>query len=148
MGRMIVGAFDGISVTNDADQNIWAITAGSANKIIIHGFELTSAATVAEDLAILLRRESTAAAGTAVTEENLDEDDGAITATMITLDLTPGTPDGVLGAWQWEQLGPLTYLPTPEMRPVVQESGIIVLNLGTALTATTAMSGYVVWEEI
>ncbi len=148
MGRMIVGAFDGISVTNDADQNIWALTAGSANKLILHGFEISSAATVAEDLAMLLRRESTAAAGTAVTEENLDEDDGAITAVMITLDLSPGTPDGVLGAWQWEQLGALIYMPTPEMRPVVQESGRIVLNLGTALGATTAMSGHVVWEEI
>jgi len=148
MGRMIVGAFSGISVTNDADQNIWAITAGSANKIKIHGFELYSASIVAEILKLELRRESTAAAGTAVTEENLDEDDTAPTATMITLDISPGTPDGILAAYQWEQLGPLIFLPTPEIQPVVQEGGRIVLNLNSVLGATTLMSGHVYWEEL
>lgn len=148
MGRMVTGAFGGISVTNDADQNIWAITAGANNKIKIHGFEIYSASIVAEILDLELRRESTAAAGTVVSEQNLDEDDGTITAVMVTLDLSPGTPDGVLAAFQWEQLGPLIYMPTPAMQPVVQEGGRIVLNLGTALGGTTAMSGYVVWEEI
>lgn len=146
---MYTGPFSGISVTNDADQNIWAITAGANNKVIIHGFELYSAATTAEVLVMQLRREDAAAAGTSVTESPLDEDDSAATATMITLDTTPdATPGAVLAAFQWEQLGPLIYLPTPEMRPIVQESGIIVLHLGTALGATTSMSGFVIWEEI
>ncbi len=145
---MYSGPLDQIAVTNDADQNIWALTAGSANKLVLHGFELYSAATVSEDLRIKLRRETTAAVGTAVVEAPLDEDDSTNTATMITLDLTPGTPGDVIAGFQWEQLGPLTFMPTPEMRPVVQESGIIVLHLETALGATTNMSGWVIWEEI
>jgi hypothetical protein len=145
---MVTGAFGGISVTNDPDQNIWVLTAGANNKLKLHSFELYSASIVAEILDLELRRESTAGAGDVVSEQNLDEDDGAITAVMITLDLSPGTPDGVLAAYQWEQLGPLIYMPTPAMQPVVQEGGRIALNLGTALGGTTLMSGHVVWEEI
>jgi len=148
MGRMVVGAFDSLSVTTDSDQNIWALTAGSSNKLKLHGFELSSASQVAESVQMLLRRESTAAAGTTVSEQKLDEDDGTITAVMVTLDLSPGTPSGELGSWLWEQLGSLVYMPTPAMQPVVQEGGIIVLNLGTALGGTTLWSGHVVWEEI
>jgi hypothetical protein len=149
MAGIYRGAFDGISVTNDSDQNIWALTAGSADKIVVHEIMLTSAATTAEILNITLRRETTAAAGTTVTPSENDEGNTTTTtATMITLDLTPGTPGDVLANWQWEQLGPLHYLPTPETRPVIQESGILVMHLGTALAATTAMSGWVVWQEL
>lgn len=148
MGRIIYGPIDDISVTNDADQNIFVLTAGANDKIKLHGFEITSAKTAAEILRLQLRRETTAGAGGAVVEAKADEADGAITATMVTLDLTPGTPGDVLMGFQWEQLGPLGHVWTPKMSPLVQEAGIIVLHLETALAATTNMSGWVCWEEI
>ncbi len=149
MGRMVTGAFDNIQVTNDADQDIFAITAGANNKIKLHWLELYSAVTVAENLRMKLRRVDLAAAGTAVTEALLDEDDGTITATMITLDTTPdATPGDLIAAFQWDQLAPLVYQPVPKAIAKVQEAGIIVLHLETALAATTSMSGWAIWEEL
>ncbi len=149
MGRMYFAPFDGLAVTNDSSQDIWEITAGSANKVIIHGFEMTSAKTTAEIVALRLVRYATSGSvgGTAV-EVPRDEDDAAVTAAVETLNTTPGGTPVVLMGWQWEQLGPLVYLPTPETRVVVQESGILALNLQTALAATTNWSGHLVWEEI
>ena len=149
MGRMIVGAFDNIAVTTDADQDIWTLGAGANNKIKLHWFELYSAQTGAENLRLQLRRVSEAGGGAAVTEAKLDEDDGAITGNLTTLDTIPdATPGDVLAGYQWEQLGPLIFQPTPELRPILQESGIVALHLQTALAATINMSGFVVWEEI
>jgi len=48
MGRIVFAPFDGLAVTNDSSQDIWEITAGATNPVIIHGFELTSASIVAE----------------------------------------------------------------------------------------------------
>ncbi len=149
MGRMVVGAFDNIAITTDADQDIWSLVAGSANKVIIHWIELYSAAVAAENLRIKLRRVSDFPAGSGVTEAKLDEDDGGITAVMRTIDLAPdSTPGDLLAAFQWDQLSPLVYQPTPEARPVMEEAGVLVLHLETALAATTNMSGWIVWEEI
>ena len=149
MGRMYIAPFDGLSVTTDSTQDIWEITAGSANKVIIHGFELTSAATTAETIQLVLQRYATSGTGGGTaTEVALDEDDSSVTAAVETLNTTIGGTPIVLMGWQWEQLGPLVYLPTPENRIVVQESGILGLSLKTALSGTTLMSGHIVWEEI
>jgi len=149
MGRMYIAPFDGLAVTTDSTQDIWEITAGSANKVIIHSFEMSSASIVAEivDLRLVRYATSGSVGGTAV-EVALDEDDSAVTAAVETLNTTPGGTPIILMGWQWEQLGPLVYLPTPETRIVVQESGILALNLQTALGATTNWSGHLVWEEI
>jgi hypothetical protein len=137
-----------LSVTNDADQDIFQLTAGSANKIKLHGFELYSAAIAAEAVRLRLVRRTTDGNGSAATAVKPDEDDGTITGAVETLATTPGTAGDVLAEYVWEQLGPLVHLPTPEMRIMIQEGGRIGLNLLTALGATTVMAGSVVWEEI
>ena len=149
MGRIIYTPFDALSVTNDADQNIWELLAGSANKAILHGWELSSAETSAEAARLRLMRFTTGGTGgTAATEVLKDEDDGSITGAVIRLATTPGTAGDILQAWQWEQLGPVGQLYTPEMRPIVQEAGRIGINLQNALAATRTWSGWVAWEEI
>lgn len=148
MGRIVRAPIDAISVTNDSDQDIWQLVAGANNKIILHEFQVTSASEVAEILDIELIRRSTTGTGTAVTEVANDEDDGSITAVATVLITTPGTPGDILESYQWEQLGPLGHLWTPETRPVIQESGRIALHLSTALGGTTVMSGFLIWEEV
>jgi len=148
MGRIVYCPLVNLSVTNDADQDIFQLTAGAANKLKVHGFELYSAAIAAEALRFRLVRRSTDGNGGAATAVKADEDDGAITGAVETLALTPGTAGDVLAEFSWPQLGPLVFLPTPELRPTVQEAGRIALNLLTALAATTVMTGWVAWEEI
>lgn len=149
MGRIIRQAIDNVSVTTDADQDVWELTAGANNKLVLHEFVMYSAATTAEALRLrLIRRTGAGTGGTAATEVRNDEDDGAITAAVATLVTTPGTPGDILEGYQWEQLGPLQRLWTPETRPVVQEGGRLGLNLSTALGSATNWSGLLIWEEI
>ena len=149
MGRMVLAPFVDLAVTSDATQDIWEITAGATNPLIIHGFELTSAKTTAELVSLRLVRYATSGSvgGTAV-EVLADVDDGAITAAVETLNTTPGGTPTVLMGFQWEQLGPLVYLPTPESRIIVQSAGILALNTLSAPAATTNWSGHLIWEEL
>ncbi len=145
---MIIGPINAILVTNDSDQNIFVLTAGGSSPLTLHEFFLTSAAIVAENLSLQLRRETTAGAGGGVTEATLaDGNTTTPTATMVTLDLSPGTPGDILPCFEWEQLGPLHYQPTPKAMITVDAGNRIALHLGTALAATIVMSGYVIWEE-
>ena len=145
--RIVYGALKDVSITSDATQDIWSLMAGSNTQIILHGFELYSADTAAEIVSLSLQRISAAGTGgSAVTEQAANEGLGTISATMLTDVETPGTPDGVLMGFQWEQLGPIGHVFTPEMRP------ISVLSQGFALVCNTAVamtvSGWVCWEEI
>lgn len=148
MGRMVTAAFDSVAIDSDATQDLWALMAAATNKLILHGWEITSADTTAEIIACKLQRISATSTGTAVDEVKLDGDDGAITGIMLVESLTPGTPiaNSVLAGFQWEQLGPLGQVYTPEMRPVIEVSNGIALTCSTAAAIT--MSGWVCWEEI
>lgn len=153
VARMYGAPFEDISVTNDSDQDLWELTAGSNRKVIVHGFGLTSAQGItAAELARLrlVRRTTAGTGGSAVTEVKLDPDnDISPEAALVQLVTTPGTPGDVLPAcWQWSQQGELLYLPPPEMRIIVPKTARIGLNLLSALGGTRKMSGWVIWEEI
>lgn len=149
MGRMYTVPLVGISVTNDSDQDIFEMVNGSAAAAILHGFELNSTLTTDERVSLrLLRRSTTGSGGSAATEVPLDAGDSAAALAVASLVTTPGTAGAVLQAWQWSQLAPLIYLPTPEARIVIAPSGRLALNLQTAVASTRTWSGYVVWEEL
>ena len=150
MGRMVIAPFVDLAVTSDATQDIWEITAGATNPIIIHGFELSSAKIAAELVSLrLVRYAVSGSGGGTATEVLVDEDGGfTITAAVEQLNTTPGTTPTVLMGWQWEQLGPLVYLPTPETRIRLEATGILALNTLSAPAATTNWSGHLIWEEI
>jgi hypothetical protein len=40
MGRMVYCPLVALSVTNDADQDIWELAAPSGNKLVLHGWEV------------------------------------------------------------------------------------------------------------
>ncbi len=149
MGRIYTVPFDALSVTNDADQDIFEIVNGSTVAAVLHGFELHSTLTTDERVRLrLCRRSTTGSGGTGSTEVPLAAGDSAAAAAVSHLVTTPGTIGAILKAWQWSQLAPLIYLPTPETRPVIAPSGRLCLNLQTAVAATRTWSGYVTWEEI
>jgi hypothetical protein len=149
MGRMVQAPINSITIGADAAQDLWSLVAASTNKIILHGWEITSDATEATLLEVTLQGVTGhGSSGSSLTAVKLDADDGAITASAEVGNTTPGTPGGVgvLAGFQWEQLGPLGQVYTPEMRPVIE------VSTGIALTCNTAdafeMSGWICWEEI
>jgi len=149
MARIYTVPLDAISVTNDADQDIWEITASAGKIVILHAFSLTSSHTVDERLRLrLMRRTTNGTGGSAATEVAHDAGNGvAATAAVVTLATTPGSAGAIMHGFQWSQQGELLYLPTPEMRPVVAASGILALNLNSATGGTRTWSGYVSWSE-
>ena len=58
MGRIYYAPFDDIQVTNDADQDVWELGA-ITNKLILHGWEMTSELVAAENVDLRLVRRST-----------------------------------------------------------------------------------------
>jgi len=157
MGRIIYCPLiyngDALQVTNDADQDIWELAAPAGNKLVLHGWEVTSAKTTAE--IVRLRLLFGTASGTGgqgagdIVEVNADNgDDATIVGALEVINTTPGTDGAVLQSFEWEQLGPLGMVYTPEMRPVIDVSTYLKLNLETALAATTEWDGWVCWEEL
>ena len=151
MGRMVMAPLAGITLASDATQDIWSLMAAATNKLILHGWEISSAAVAAEIMAVTLHgitAHGTTSGGEA-TEVKLDTDDGAITGTVEYGHTTAGASGGIgiLAGFQWEQLGPLGMVYTPEMRPVIEVSTGIALGCFTAATEI-AISGWICWEEI
>lgn len=147
MGRIV---FQRISQTlaSDITQDVWSVLAGASSPIVLHGFEITSDVIVATMIAVDLHRISAQGTGGANsgTEELADERMSAVTANFRTGDLTPGASSGQLMRWQWEQLGPVGVLFTPETRPRSNVSEGFAFGMFT--TGTPTFSGWVIWEEM
>jgi len=144
---MVQAPLNSITIGADATQDLWSLMAAATNKLILHGWEISSDAIAATLLEVtLLRLSAVGSVGAALTEVMLDTDDGAITGSARAGDTTPGTPGDILAGFQWEQLGPLGIIYTPEMRPVIE------VSTGIALVCNTAdafeMSGWICWEEL
>jgi hypothetical protein len=149
-GRIYTAPLDAISVTNDADQDIWEIASAATKQVILHGFSLTSSHTTDERARLrLIRRTASGSGGSAATVIAVDQGNAVATAaTVEVLNTTPGTGSSILNGWQWSQQGELLYLPTPELRDVISVSSFLCLNLQTALGGTRTWSGWVRYEEV
>lgn len=147
MGRIVYQQID-IVIASDATQDLWSVFAAATDQVKLHGWELSSAAVAAALMDINLHRISAVGSGGASlsTEELADEATAPVTANVRTEDTTVGTDAGGLMSYQWEQLGPVGHVWTPEMRPVSKISEGFALTCNTAITAT--LSGYICWEEI
>ena len=149
MGKIVYGALVGVSITSDADQDIWNLVVAGGARIKLHGFELTSDTLVAELVSLSLVRVSTASTttGAAITPQVRDGADGALAGSLRAGDTVPGTPAGNLMGWQWEQLGPVGVVYTPEMRPIstTSTSNGFALHCHTSVAMT--VSGWECWEE-
>jgi len=147
MGRMVIAPLNSVTIGADATQDLWSLMTAATNKLILHGWEISSDSIAAVLLEVtLLRLSAVGSVGAAATAVKLDTDDGAITGSCRVGDTTPGTTGDILAGFQWEQLGPLGIIYTPEMRPVIE------VSTGIALVCNTAdafeMSGWVCWEEL
>ncbi len=148
MGRTVYCPLNNLSVTAAADQDIWEIATASTNKCRLLGWEITSSSTAAEALTMrIVRGTASGSGGGTGTEVKADDDDGAITAAVETLNTTPGTDGDIIQTFEWEQLGPLGMVYTPEMAIIIPESSWLKLNMVDTPTAFSA-NGWICWEEI
>lgn len=147
MGRIVYQQVD-ITIASDATQDLWSVFAAATAQVKMHGWELTSAAIAAALMDINFHRITAVGSGGASssTEELADESTGAVTANVRTEDTTPGTDGGGMMSYQWEQLGPVGHVWTPEMRPVSKVSEGFAVTCNTAIVAT--LSGFICWEEM
>ena len=95
MGRMYVSPL-ALSVTNDADQDVWRLNAGSTKPLILHEVYISSEVTTDERVNLrLVRRTSDGTGGSAEAENELDGGNTvAAAAAMTSLVTTPGTAGG------------------------------------------------------
>jgi len=141
-------------VSSDADWDIFqldaAATAGQRRRVIVHELSLTTSIAAAAKIHLRWVRRSTAGSGTAVTPSPNDEGntDPAITVCTAVI-ATPGTiiSSTVGRTWQWDQMGELLMIPTPETRIITGESGILCLNCQTSQASPPNFSGHIVFEE-
>ncbi len=152
MGNIIYVELKALTIDSDSTQDIWSLMAPAGNKLRLLGWELRSSAIAAAVLDLNLHFISAVGTiGAAATEVHGDNgNDATINGSVRTEDGSgggaPGTPSGALMAYQWEQLGPVGHIFTPQMAPVIDISTGIALTLNTAATPT--LSGFICWEDI
>ena len=147
MGRIVYCPLDSVTIGAEGTLDVWSLMAAATNKLILHGWEITSDATTAAILELNLRYITTVGSGgNAETEAKADVDDGAITGSVRSDDTTEGTGVTKLMSYQWEQLGPLGIIYTPQMMPRIEVSQGIALYLTT--TTGFECSGWICWEEL
>ncbi len=147
-GRIVYAPIVAASIGADATIDVWNLLGTSAIRIRLLGFELTSAAIAAALTTLTLGFVSTAGTGgSAVTEQHADDAKSTtILGALVTDVETPGTDAGRFMGWQWEQLGPVGHIWTPEMAPICAAAEGFSLVQTTAIAMT--VSGFVCWEEI
>ncbi len=147
-GRIVYAPISGASIGADATIDVWNLLGTSAIRIRLLGFELTSAAVAAALTTLTLGFVSTAGTGgSAVTEQHADDAKTTTLLGALVTDVeTPGTDAGRFMGWQWEQLGPVGHIWTPEMAPICAAAEGFSLVQTTAIAMT--VSGFVCWEEI
>jgi|SRR6185295_3181992 len=148
--RAYILPLDAISVTNDADQDIFGLGTSATKQLILHEIRLSTSNTTDERLRMqLIRRTGVGSGGSAVTASPADQGNAiAASTTCRVLDTAPGTGSTILHCFQWSQQGEFLYLPAPEDRLVVSVSAFLVLHLQTAVGGTRTWSGSVTFEEI
>ncbi len=148
-GRIVYKPFAGVAIGADATIDVWNLLGSSAIRIRLLGFELTSAAVAAALTTLTLGFVSTVGTGGTDLNDEQHADDAkstTILGSLITDVETPGTDAGRLMGFQWEQLGPVGHIFTPEMAPICAAAEGFSLVQTTAIAMT--VSGFVCWEEI
>ncbi len=148
-GRIVYAPIAGVSMPSDATADIWSFDLNATtHRARLLGFEVTSDSIVAALTTLSLGFATGAGSGGNATGGAQNADDLQTTTPLgilRTADTTVGGDGGRIMAWQWEQLGPIGHIWTPEMAPVC------LAGEGFSLQQLTADawvgSGWVCWEE-
>lgn len=153
-GRLYSINFADVSVS--ASQDLINITATAGMAFKIHRIELGQRSLTAwESKPVkLIRLPTTVTAGSGgstVTPQRMNSGDAAATVTARANDTTPASTSGAAStifARDWEFLNGFLMVFTPDERPVIAPSQAVQLNLPTAPSAATLVSGSILVEEL
>ena len=149
MGRMYTLEFTDVAVT--AQQDLFQIEAITV-PAIIHAVYLSQITDVgdaaAENLSISINRVTDDVTDDKATVQidNGDATQLAEIAINETVELVTGLAR--IHSEAWNIALPFVFLPTPEMRPVVEVGNAIVVNLNTTPADSITMSGTIYFEEV
>ena len=139
MGRIVTQEIVDLVVPAQQPLDIWSLISSAASPIKLHGFELTSNAIAADIISCQLHKISAAGSGGSASNTEQLIDDRYNTAgigSVRFLDTNPGTDAGGLKGYQWEQLGPVGIVYTPEARPRAAATEGFAFTWLTAKAAT------------
>lgn len=147
MGRIYSVSFSEVSVT--AQQDLFQIEA-ITTPVIIHAVYISQSSDVGDSAAasvsIQLRR-FTDTVTNDLAEVKLDGGDAAANANLAINETTELVADSeVIHSEAWNVAMPFVFLPPPELRPLVQISNGLAVNMNT--TDSLTMSGTMYFEEI
>lgn len=149
MGRMVTIPIRNVALlTGDADFDILQVAANANYRGALHMLSLSSSAAAEQFLDVALVRRSTSGTGTGITE--VADDQGNTRTPSFTAQHTiaaPGTLVSTGPNWRWSQRNELLYIPTPECREIISESGILCLHCATSATGTIYLNGFLKLEE-
>ncbi len=136
-------------------QDVFHLKAGSTRPIIIHGLELEQKGlTAAEALAVKLKRHTATvtqgSGGSTPTPAVLAGGSASSGVTAHANDTTrasAGTITTLFGK-TFQLLNGLIWLPTPEIRPIIDPATGFIVELATAPSASMNLSGWIVYEEV
>lgn len=149
MGRMYSVSFTDVAVT--ADQDFFQIEA-KGGPVIIHYVEIGQNSDVgdsaAESLTIIIQK-ITDDITDAATDVPIDSGTNVSLADIVVNDTTPLTTGAVtLHASVWNIAMPWIYMPTPEMRPVIEVDNALTVTLVADPADSLTVSGTMYFEEI
>lgn len=149
VARVYYANFENVSMGASAS-NIWTLDIATSNRaFVLHGFSITSDYTTDERARLsLIRYTAASTGGTTVVPSEANSGNALASLCTFRHEPTNANYGEELASWRWSQQGELLYLPTPEMRPVVQATSGIGIRLLAALGADRAWSGWVCWEEL
>ena len=149
MGRMVTIPLRDVTLTtSDADFDILQVVASSTFRGALHLMSLTTNAAAEQFVNVAIVRRSTSGTGTAITEVADDQGNSRTPSfTAVHSVAAPGTLSVTGPAWQWSMRNELLYIPTPECREIISESGILCVHCATSITGTIKLNGFLKIEE-
>lgn len=154
MGRVYSSSFSNVSVS--AAQDFFELLPASNKPCRVHSVTLSQGSDLGdaeeEALRVTIQRGHTTSGsgGSTPTPRPMDSNDtaaGAVVEANNTTIASAGT-SVTLHSELWNIRIPFVYLPTPETRPRVQNSNLLVVRLEAAPTDAVTISGTIVFEEM
>ncbi len=157
MGRLYSIMFDQVAVT--AAQDLFEVLAPADAVMVVHALVITQSSDAgdaqSEQLHVTLKRVTGAptsgSGGSSAVPQPLEQGDAAagITAEVNnTTRLTGGSSTTILWPESWNVMAGMSFVPTPEMRPVISPSTRLVVGLETTPADSVTMNGVLIVEEI
>jgi len=134
-------------------QDLFELNAPAAGIVVLHEVVLTQSSDAgdseSEQLNVLIHRGSTSGSGgSAVTPVKKESGDAAAASTVEVNNTSQSTEGDVIRQESFNVMAGLQTMWTPEMRPIISNSGRIVISLKTVPADLLTMSGTITFEEI